>query len=102
MARTGIIASISRKRLQLDSFDEPLQMSKWNGLLREVERAQSQALLGLLFGCDAGNHDDRDARVSHRRKLKEIQPAHAREPEVEQDQVGTSVLQAVVQKAEPG
>src|SRR2546422_7598233 len=44
---------------------------------------------------DAGHNDHGDAGVPNPRALEEVEPVHTGEPEVEQDQVGAVLIEAV-------
>src|SRR5207245_9480091 len=59
------------------------------------ERGAPQARLGLGLACDPGHDDNGDSGVSDLPLVKKVKPVHAGEPEVEQDQIGTVLLEPV-------
>src|SRR5712691_4251155 len=61
----------------------------------ELNRAAPQARLGLGLACDPGHDDNGDSGVSDLPLVKEVKPVHAGESEVEQDQIGTVLLEPV-------
>src|SRR5207247_6532449 len=62
-------------------------------LANEVRRAQLQALTRLALVHDPVDRDDRDAELADRTELQEVEAAHARELDVEQDRVGSLRLE---------
>src|SRR5438093_8463720 len=61
----------------------------------ELDRAAPQARLGLGLACDPGYDDNGDSGVPDLPLVKEVKPVHAGESEVEQDQIGTVLLEPV-------
>src|SRR5438552_17010028 len=61
----------------------------------ELDRAAPQARLGLGLACDPGHDDNGDSGVPDLPLVKEVKPVHAGESEVEQDQIGTVLLEHV-------
>src|SRR5207247_10323319 len=61
----------------------------------ELDRAAPQARLGLGLACDPGHDDNGDSGVPDLPLVKEVKPVHAGESEVEQDQIGTVLLETV-------
>ena len=62
-------------------------MFERHGLRHEVECPEPQAHLGFVLGRNAGDDDNRHAGILDGTQLQEIEPTHAGEPEVEEDQV---------------
>src|SRR5882724_1875173 len=69
-----------------------------HGLADEVQGAELETRAGLYFGGDARDDDHRHLGVAHDRQAEELDPAHTREPDVEQDGVRSGARQ----RLEPG
>jgi len=77
-----------RRRRRAEAREQLLETPEGQGLADEVEGAQPERFLGLGFRHVAGDDEDRGAQLAHRRELKEVEPAHPGETDVEQDDVG--------------
>jgi len=72
---------------RLEDLENLSKTIERDGLRQEVEGPEPQAFLCVPLGRDSRDHHDRDAGVAHRTELEEVEAAHAREPEIEQDQI---------------
>ena len=77
-----------RRRRRAEAREQLLETPEGQGLADEVEGAQPERFLGLGFRHVAGDDEDRGAQLAHRLELKEVEPAHPGETDVEQDDVG--------------
>ena len=80
--------------VRLEESQDLVESIELHGLAHEVGRAQLEALAGLALVDDAGDGDDGHAERAHRAELEEVEPAHARELDVEQDRVEALGLEA--------
>ena len=87
--RAGRVGRAQAPRAGLEARERLFQTLERDRLADEVERARPQALLGLRLGRPAGDHHDRHAHVANGVELQEIEPAHARQADVQEDGVGT-------------
>src|SRR5207249_10804305 len=76
-----------RERERLENLENLSKTIERDGLRQEVEGPEPQAFLCVPLRRDSRDHHDRDAGVAHRTELEEVEAAHAREPEIEQDQI---------------
>src|SRR2546426_12364590 len=91
-ARRGDLAG---EDLRLQGLEDALQVLEGDRLGDDLDRTEPQARLGLELARDAGHNDHGDAGVPNPRALEEVEPVHTGEPEVEQDQVGAVLIEAV-------
>ena len=77
-----------RRRRRAEAREQLLETPEGQGLADEVEGAQPERFLGLSFRHVAGDDEDRRAQLAHCLELKEVEPAHPGETDVEQDDVG--------------
>ncbi|MEK7387905.1 MAG: hypothetical protein AABZ83_15815 [candidate division NC10 bacterium] len=80
-------------RRPLEPFEEPLELIERNGLREDLDCAELEALLRLTLRRAPGHDDDRDGGLSNHREPEEVEPAHAGQPDVEQDQIGAIPLE---------
>src|SRR5215510_11533712 len=83
-----------RHGVWLQEGQDLVQPVELDGLAHEIRRAELEALTSLTLVDDARHGDDRDAERAHRAKLQEVEPAHARELDVEQNRVEALGLEA--------
>src|SRR5262249_34263568 len=72
---------------RLQEGQDLVQPVELDGLANEIGRAELEALAGLALVDDPRDGDDRDTERAHRAKLEEVEPAHARQLDVEEDRV---------------
>src|SRR5207249_3032897 len=87
----GLLGAAQREGFE-DRDDLGEQVER-DGLAHEEGRAQAQALTGLALGRDTRDGDDRYAELAHEAELEEVEAAHARQMDVEDDRVGAFGLE---------
>ena len=76
-------------RVRLEEHQHVVEPVERDRLADEIEGAQAQAFPCLALRRDAGDSDDRQARLADRPQLEKIQAAHAGQVDVEDDRVRT-------------
>src|SRR5262249_47767310 len=88
-ARDRTLADLlARHRERLQVGEDLAQTLERDGLLDEVQGAELQAGARFNLRGDARHDDHRHLGVADAREAQELDAAHAREPDVEQDRVG--------------
>jgi hypothetical protein len=76
-----------RLRRCLEARQGLLQATERDGLADEIEGARPHGLLRLALGRAPRDDEDRDAQVTDRLELHEVEPAHAGQAHVEEDRI---------------
>jgi hypothetical protein len=79
--------------VRLEESQDLVEAVELDRLAHEVGGAKPQTLACLGFVDHAGDRDDRDAERPDRAELEEVDPAHPRELDVEEDRVGALGLE---------
>ena len=85
---TAVVGQLLLQETRLaGAVGEQLQLFQIHGLLDVVERAELHRFHGTCDRAVGGQHDHRDHRVERADPLEQIEPAHAGQPHVGEDDI---------------